>query len=416
MDLFNIITFLLVLSALFGYINTRFLKLPSTIGLMVMSLAFSIVMLLINFINPAIFQTAEDAIRQINFSDVVLNVMLSFLLFAGAMHTDSSLLRKERRSILLFSFFSILISAIIVAVLVYGIVSLLGYKFNFIYCLLFGVLISPTDPIAVLGILTKAHVPRRIEINIVGESLFNDGIGVVMFLIILQIINEGIDNISFSNIILLFVQEAIGGLLFGFVIGYVAYILLKSIDHYETEVMITIAMVMGGYYLANKLHVSGPLAMVVAGLFTESRIRHYAMSRTTNLYVDKFWELIDVLMNAILFVLIGLRLMVLDYKNIYLLTGLLVIPIVLLARYISIKLPLLLSNKWIRLDRKAQLLMTWGGLRGGLAIAMALSISNAEHKDMIVFITYIVVIFSILVQGLTVGKFAKKLYSTDKKH
>jgi CPA1 family monovalent cation:H+ antiporter len=414
MDLFNIITLLLVLSSIFGYINIRFLKLPAAIGLMVMALTFSILMLLINYINPAIFRTAENAVRQINFSDVVLNVMLSFLLFAGAMHTDSSLLRKERRSILLFSFFSILISTFIVASLLYGVVLLIGYKFDFIYCLLFGVLISPTDPIAVLGILTKAHVPRRIEINIVGESLFNDGIGVVIFLIILQIINTGIDKVSFSGVILLFIQEAVGGLLFGFVIGYSIYFLLKSIDHYETEVMITIAMVMGGYYLANKLHVSGPLAMVVAGLFTESRIRHYAMSSTTGLYVDKFWELIDVLMNAVLFVLIGLRLMVLDYKSIYLFIGIFAIPIVLFARYISIRLPLLLSKKWVALDKRGQLLMTWGGLRGGLAIAMALSISNETHKDMIVFITYIVVLFSILVQGLTVGKFAKRLYRSSK--
>jgi CPA1 family monovalent cation:H+ antiporter len=179
--------------------------------------------------------------------------------------------------------------------------------------------------------------------------------------------------------------------------------------------MITIAMVMGGYYLANKLQVSGPLAMVIAGLFTGTRIRHYAMSSTTSLYVDKFWELIDVLMNAILFVLIGLRLMVLEYKSIYLVIGIFTIPIVLLARYVSIKLPLLISNKWIRLDQKAQLLMTWGGLRGGLAIAMALSISNEQHKDMLVFITYIVVLFSILVQGLTVGRFARRLYSSPKK-
>jgi CPA1 family monovalent cation:H+ antiporter len=382
---------------------------------MVMSLAFSTMLLLVNFINPAIFRTAEQAINRINFSEVVLNVMLSFLLFAGAMHTDSSLMRKERRSILLFSLIGVLVSAIIVTSLLYGVILLIGYKFNFLYCLLFGVLISPTDPIAVLGILTKAHVPRRIEINIVGESLFNDGIGVVIFLIILQIINNGAESVSFVQVVMLFIQEAIGGLLFGFAIGYVTYVLFKSIDHYETEVMITIAMVMGGYYLANKLHVSGPLAMVVAGLLTESRIRHYAMSSTTSLYVDKFWELIDVLMNAILFVLIGLRLMVLDYKDIYLLTGLLAIPIVLVARYISIKLPLLISNRWIRLDRRAQLLMTWGGLRGGLAIAMALSISDGQDKDMIVFITYIVVLFSILVQGLTVGRFARRLYRSHQK-
>jgi len=412
MNLFNVITFLLVLASAFAYINTRFLKMPSAIGLMTLSLIFSTVLLLLNYVHPATLLATKNAVNQINFSDVVLNVMLSFLLFAGALHTDSTLMRKERRSILLFSFFSIMISALIIALLLFGVVSLFGYKFNFIYCLLFGVLISPTDPIAVLGILTKAHVPKRIEINIVGESLFNDGIGVVMFLIIMQVINTGIDQISFSQVLLLFVREAIGGLLFGFVLGYIAFYLLKSIDHYETEVMITIAMVMGGYYLATKLHVSGPLAMVVAGLFTESRIRNFAMSSTTGLYVDKFWEIVDVLMNAVLFVLIGLRLMVLDYENIYLFTGIIAIPIVLMARYASIRLPLLFSKKWVVLDKRGQLLMTWGGLRGGLAIAMALSISNDANKDMIVFITYIVVVFSILVQGLTVGRFARRLYKS----
>jgi CPA1 family monovalent cation:H+ antiporter len=332
-------------------------------------------------------------------------------LFAGALHTDTSLLRKESRTIILFSVVGVIVSTVIVAVLIYGIVSLIGYRFDFIYCLLFGALISPTDPIAVLGILTKAGIPKRIEINIVGESLFNDGIGVVVFIIILEIIQRGVETVSFTDVVLLFVREALGGLAFGFIIGYLTYLLLKSIDHYETEVMITIAMVMGGYYLANLLQISGPLAMVVAGLFTESRMKH-AMSSTTTLYVDKFWELIDAIMNAILFVLIGLRLMLLDYKNIYLLLGIVVIPIVLVARYLSISLPLFLSKRQRVFNKKDQLLMVWGGLRGGLSIAMALSVPQNMHKDLLVFITYIVVLFSILVQGLTVGKFATRLYKT----
>jgi monovalent cation:H+ antiporter, CPA1 family len=411
MNLFNIITYLIVLSSVFGYINVRFLKMPGTIGLMVLSLIFSIIMLLVNYIDPQLFRSAEAVVQQINFTSVLLNVMLSFLLFAGALHTDSSLMRKESRTILLFAVMGVLISTFLIAVMLYGVIQFTGYKLDFIYCLLFGALISPTDPIAVLGILTKANVPKRIEINIIGESLFNDGIGVVIFIIILQIIHNGVEHVSFGNVFILFLQEAVGGLALGFAIGYIAYYLLKSIDHYETEVIITVAMVMGGYYLASKLHVSGPLAMVVTGLFTGSRIRQFAMSSTTGLYVDKFWELIDAIMNAILFVLIGLRLMVLDYSNTYLFIGLFAIPIVLLARYISIKLPLFISKKWVDLDKRGQLLMTWGGLRGGLSIAMALSLSNETHKDMIVFITYIIVLFSILVQGLTVEKFAKRLYS-----
>ena len=411
MNLFNIITYLIVLSSIFGYINVRFLKMPSTIGLMVLSIIFSIVMLLVNYIKPELFRPIEAVVQQINFTSVLLNVMLSFLLFAGALHADSSLMRKESRTILLFAVVGVLISTFLIALMLYGVVQLIGYKLDFIYCLLFGALISPTDPIAVLGILTKANVPKRIEINIVGESLFNDGIGVVIFIIILQVVHNGVEHVSFGNVFILFLREAVGGLAFGFAIGYITYYLLKAIDHYETEVMITIAMVMGGYYLASKLNVSGPLAMVVAGLFTGSRIKQYAMSSTTGLYVDRFWELIDAIMNAILFVLIGLRLMVLDYTNTYLFIGLFAIPIVLMARYLSIRLPLFISRKWVDLDRRGQLLMTWGGLRGGLSIAMALSLSNETHKDLIVFITYIIVLFSILVQGLTVEKFAKKLYS-----
>lgn len=414
MDFFNIITFLIVLSAIFGYINVRFIKLPSVIGLMVIAIIFSMVMLFTNYIDPQLFQYAETLVEQINFSDVLLNVMLSFLLFAGALHTDSSLLRKEGRTILLFSVVGVVISTFLIASLLYGVVQLTGYNLNFIYCLLFGALISPTDPIAVLGILTKAGVPKKVEINIVGESLFNDGIGVVIFIIILQVIQQGVDKISFSNILILFVREAIGGLAFGFILGYIMYRLLRSIDHYETEVMLTLAMVMGGYYLASRLGISGPLAMVVAGLFTGSPTKEYAMSDTSILYLDKFWELMDAIMNAILFVLIGLRLIVLDYKNIYLLIGIFVIPIVLLARYLSIRLPLFISKKWVALNKKDQLLMTWGGLRGGLSIAMALSLSREMHKDLLVFITYIVVLFSILVQGLTVGKFAKRLYASKK--
>ncbi len=241
--------------------------------------------------------------------------------------------------------------------------------------------------------------------------MFNDGVGVVIFIIILQIIRNGTDKVSFGEVVMLFFQEVIGGIVFGFAIGYVTYRLLKSIDDYGTEVMITLSMVMGGYYLANILHVSGPLAMVIAGLFTGSRSKNLAMSHTTEIYVDKFWELVDVIMNAVLFVLIGLRLMVLDYNNIYLIIGLLTVPIVLFSRYFSIRLPLFVLRKWIDFNKEDQLLMTWGGLRGGLSKAMALSLTSESHKDLIVFITYIIVLFSILVQGLTVGRFARRLYS-----
>ena len=328
----------------------------------------------------------------------------------GALHTDGSLILAEKKPIILLSLIGILISTFVIAGLLYLVTSLLNYPLGFIYCLLFGALISPTDPIAVLGILTKSNVPKRIETNIVGESLFNDGVGVVIFVTILQVIQNGTGNVSYGTVAVFFLQEAAGGILFGFLLGYIILVLLKSIDHYETEVMITIAVVMSGYYIASLLHISGPLAMVVAGLFTGSKTRHVAVSETTHPYLDKFWELIDVLMNAMLFVLIGLRLMLLDFTIQYLVIGLLAIPVVLAGRWVSVRLPLMLAKKWIAFDKKAQFLMIWGGLRGGLSFAMALSLSRDPNKDLLVFITYIIVLFSIIVQGLTVGQLAKKLY------
>jgi len=285
----------------------------------------------------------------------------------------------------------------------------INHPVDFIFCLLFGALISPTDPIAVLGILTKSNVLKKLEIDIVGESLFNDGIGIVLFISILEIIRTN-SGFHMSDFLILLFREAGGGILFGWALGYVMYLLMKSIDDYQTEVIITLAGVMGGYFLANQLHISGPLAMVVAGLFTGSRSKDLAMSETTELYVDKFWELIDVLMNAILFVLIGLQLITLEYNKNFFIIGLLAIPIILCSRYLAIRVPQLLLRKWINLDRKAIFLMTWGGLRGGLSIAMALSLKYAEQKDMFVFVTYIVVLFSIMVQGLSMGKLARSFY------
>ncbi len=414
MDLFTIITILVVLSSIFGYVNARYLKFPQTIGLMIMAIFFSLAMLLANYFFPQYFHFAEDLIKNINFSEVLLNVMLSFLLFAGALHTDTNLLKKERRSIGLFSFFGVLISTFLIAGLLFFFLKIIRQPTDFIFCLLFGALISPTDPIAVLGILKKAKVPKRIETNIVGESLFNDGVGVVIFLSIMEVIRKGVENFGFADIVLLLLKEAGGGIAFGLLLGYITFRLLKAIDNYQTEVIITLAVVMGGYLAANFMHISGPLAIVVTGLYIGgSKSRKQAMSQATELYVDKFWELIDVLMNAILFVLIGLEIIIIDFNATYLLIGIVVIPFILLSRYLALRIPLLITRKWIDLDRKSLLLMTWGGLRGGLSIAMALSLTNDEPKNMLVFVTYVVVLFSIVVQGLTVGKMAKKLYPSE---
>lgn len=412
MELFKIITLLIIISAFFGYINERFLKLPTTIGLMIMALIFSLLMILTQLVSPEITHFARDLVGKIDFTTVLMDVMLSFMLFAGALHTNVAMIKQEKRSIGLFALFGVILSTFLIGIALFWIVKVLGYPIDLIYCLLFGALISPTDPIAVLSILTKSGVPKKIEINIVGESLFNDGVGVVIFFTILEIARLGVDNVTASDVFVLFLQEAVGGIFFGLVLGFVMFRLLKSIDNYEVEVMITLALVMGGYLLAHYLHTSGPLAMVVAGLFMgSSGLKQNAMSETTELYVDKFWELIDVLMNSVLFVLIGLEILIIDFEYTYLLLGLICIVLVLLVRYLVIHFLLRISKKWVVVDKEAPAILTWGGLRGGLSIAMALSLpSTWEAKSYIVFITYSVVLFSIIVQGLTLEKLVKRIY------
>lgn len=414
MELFNILTLLIFLSAVFGYVNVRFLKLPETIGLMVMAIIFSAILIILNIFYSPVLKVAEEILARINFTKVVLDVMLCFLLFAGALHTDFGLMIKERKSIVLFSIVGVLLSTFIVAGLLSIGLSLTGIKIDFMHCLLFGALISPTDPIAVLGILTKAGVPKKIEIKIVGESLFNDGLGVVIFIIIYELTMMETPAFNFTHVLALFGREAIGGLMFGWLLGYIAFRFIRSIENYQTEILITLAIVMGGNYLAHKMHISGPLAVVVAGLFTGSRTKGEAMSYTTGLYVEKFWEIIDVIMNAVLFVLIGLNIIMLHFSIKYLYSALAAIPAVLIARYLSILLPSAILKKWIEMDKNTRLIMTWGGLRGGLSIAMALSLPASPQRNILVFITYGVVLFSIIVQGLTIDKLTTSLLKKTK--
>ncbi len=411
MSFYQVIEALVVVSAVFAYVNKRILKFPITIGLMFLSTLLSLTLLLLNFLYPTLLAPITNLIKELDFSSIVLDILLSFLLFAGALHTDYVQLKKNKISIILFAFFGVLISTGLVGGTLYFLTDLIGVQIPFLYCLLFGALISPTDPIAVLGILTKANVPKTAEINIVGESLFNDGIGVVLFVSIVAIINKGYDQVQMIDIPILFFKDAGGGILLGFILGFCIYYLLKSIDDYETEVMITLAAVMGGNWLAQSIHVSGPLAMVVAGLITGHKTKKEAMSSITSTYVDKFWHLIDVLMNAILFVLIGLKILSINFEWSFLWLALLMIPLLILCRYIALYIPFQLSKKWLNINKKILLLMTWGGLRGGLSIAMALSISdNIAVKDELVFITYVIVMFSIFIQGLTVEKVAQNIF------
>jgi CPA1 family monovalent cation:H+ antiporter len=409
-DYFFIITILVVLSALFGYINVRFLKLPNTIGLMLITIVFTLAVFALSYFDSTLLEAERFIIKQIDFKTVLLDVMLSFLLFAGALHTNFQQLKVQRWPVLVFSTFGVLVSTFLVGATVFLFLKLIGLEVNFIYCLLFGALISPTDPIAVLGILKKAGVPKKLEAKIVGESLFNDGVGVVIFLTIFQIALLGTGDVEAFDVFKLFGQEVFGGILLGGALGWISYRLMRSIDDYDIEVIITLAAVMGGTVVAHKLHLSAPLAMVTAGLVVgNDTVRGSAMSEITESYVDKFWELIDILLNTILFVLIGMEILVLTFKTEYVLAGFIAIPVVLLCRYLSLLLPISLFKKKLDFVPKTNLIMTWGGLRGGISIALALGLTEAMHRDLFLVITYIVVVFSILVQGLTVEKLVKRL-------
>ena len=408
MDYFAIATVLIVLSAAFGYINVKFIKLPDTIGLMVITIFFTFAVFALSYFDDTLLQKEIELITQIDFETVLLDVMLSFLLFAGALHTNFQRLKKQRKPIMIFATLGTLVSTFLAGIFTFYLLKVLNFNVEFIYCLLFGALISPTDPIAVLGIMKKVGAPKNLETKIVGESLFNDGVGVVIFLTIYQIAKGG-SEISAGHIAELFLVEVVGGIVLGLVIGWLTYRLLKSIDDYDIEVIITLAAVMGGTVIAQQFHLSAPLAMVTAGLIVGTdRVRETSMSEITEQYVDKFWELIDILLNTILFVMIGMEILVLTFDGQYILAGFVIIPVLLLARYISLMLPIKLYAKKLDFVPNTNLIMTWGGLRGGISIALALSLTQVMQRDLFLVITYIVVVFSIIVQGLTVGKLIKK--------
>ncbi len=410
MDYFIIAAILVFISAIFGYINVRFLKLPNTIGLMLITIVFTLAVFGISYFDDTLLNAERYIISQIDFKTVLLDVMLSFLLFAGALHTNFEQLKVQRWPILVFSTLGVLVSTFLVGTIMFYILQAFGLSVDFIYCLLFGSLISPTDPIAVLGILKQAGAPKKLETKIVGESLFNDGVGVVVFLTIFQIASAGMDAITPLEIAELFGVEVIGGIVLGLLIGWITYRLMRSIDDYDIEVIITLAAVMMGTVVAQKFHLSAPLAMVTAGLVVgNDTVRNSAMSKTTETYVDKFWELLDILLNTLLFVLIGMEMLVISFEFNYVVAGLVAIPIVLLCRYLSLLLPIKFFEDKLDFVPRTNLVMTWGGLRGGISIALALGLTQDMHRDLFLVITYVVVVFSIIGQGLTVGKLVKKV-------
>jgi CPA1 family monovalent cation:H+ antiporter len=402
MTLINTITILLCLSAGFSYLNHRYIKLPVTIGLMAIAMVLSLVLLLVGKLGYGFEAQAETFVRQIRFDETLLRGMLSFLLFAGALHVNLDDLLEQKWFIGTLACLGVLVSTVLVGYLTFIFWGWVGLQVPLIGCMLFGALISPTDPIAVLGLLKKVRAPKQLEVNITGESLFNDGVGVAVFLVLLGALKTG--NMTFEAIGLVFLQETLGGVAIGLAVGYGAYLMLKSIDQHRVSILITLALVMGGYGLADVLHTSAPIAIVVAGLLIGNHGRHLAMSQITRDYLDMFWELVDEFLNAVLFVLIGLEVLALTFKPEYLEAGAIAIPLVLIARFVSVSLPVQMFGLFRKFTKRATLILTWGGLRGGISVAMALSLPTLPYRDEIVTVTYLVVVFSILVQGLTVGQ------------
>lgn len=406
--IFHIISILVVLSAGFAIINFKYLKYPVTIGLMIVSLLFSISVILLDQIFPGMESILNRELMTLNFSELLLEGMLSFMLFAGAIHVSFDDLKSEKISILLFSSLSVIISTLLIGYISFYVLQLFGINVNILHTMLFGALISPTDPIAVMSILKTAKVSKSLETKIAGESLFNDGVAVVTFLAFLKMSKPGAE-IDALTILRLFGQEAFGGILLGIILGGIGFRLIKNIDNYQVVVMITLAMVMGGYTIADITNVSGPLAMVIAGVITGNKSKKLGMSKLTAEYVEKFWELIDEILNAILFVLMGLQLMLIDFSLTVLLIAFISIFVCLFSRYISVWIPSLLIRYKERISQKTLVILTWGGLRGGISIALALSILPEYNRELLVTVTYVIVCFTILVQGLTIGKLAKKL-------
>lgn len=405
----EIISITIVLAALFAYINHRVIKWPPTIGIMALSLICSLLLVIFGNSSSLLSEKAIQLAQSVDFQDVLMNFMLSFLLFAGAIHIDAGKLRAERWPVLVLATLGILISTFLVGGMTWALFSLFGMPIPFIYCLLFGSLISPTDPIAVMGILKQARIPESLEVKIAGESLFNDGVAVVIFISISEIASSADGAFSALDVSKLFLQEAVGGLVFGGILGYVGFLALKSIDDYKVEVLITLAIVMGGYTLASHLHVSGPLAMVVAGVITGNKAKHESMSDETRDYLGKFWHLVDEILNAVLFLFIGLEMLIIKLNTTVMIIGGISIIIVLISRWISVAFPVLLLRYKIKFENNAIAILTWGGLRGGISVALALSLGSKMYRDEFVLVTYIIVVFSILVQGLTIGKLAQKL-------
>ena len=406
MSMFGLFSILLVLTAIFAFINLKVFKLPTTIGVMLISLVFSLTLILLHTFGFEYDTFAKNILSKIDFHETLMNGMLSFLLFAGALHVDLNDLKKQLLPVSFLASVGVLVSTFLIGYLTFLIVSPFYPQVAFIHCLLFGSLISPTDPIAVLSLLKEAKAPKELATKIAGESLFNDGVGVVIFIVLVSLIT-GTAELSFIGISKLFLIEALGGGLFGLAIGFAAYLALKTIDNYKVEVLITLALVAGGYSLAQYLHLSGPIAMVIAGLLIGNPGKTNAMSESTQAHLNLFWELIDEILNLLLFVLMGLEIIIITYNSKIFLFSLALIPVILLGRLSGVGLPMVSLQKFKTFSKGVIPVLTWGGLRGGISIALALSMPNIPGRNLFIGMTYTIVVFSIVVQGLTFKKVLK---------
>ena len=413
MSSYNYIIILITLSAVFAYINQRFIKLPFVIGLFFLSSLLSLVSIVIKSYYSLPFDQIRELVIHTDISRSVINIFLGFLLFGGAMHTNWFSMKKHIKDISVLALGGVIFSTIFVAGAFYYISHWLGLEIPFLYCLIFGALISPTDPIAVLSILNEAKVPEKIEVTLVGESLFNDGVGVVIFIALTEMLKSGAVEFDFPHFGFLFLQEAGGGIIFGLLLGYFLHYLLKTIDHYETEVLLTIAFVMMGYFLSSKMHISGALAMVIMGLMVGNFKKEEAMSTETEEYVAKFWELLEIILNALLFLMIALVLVVLDFNIRYIVLGVITIFIMLVSRYFTVNIPRKTSITILKIDKPTSNIIILGGLRGGLSLALVMSLPASEFRDILMIVTYICVAFSILVQGTTIGAIAKRILKKE---
>ena len=407
LDLFGI---LMVLAAACAFINHRFVKLPAAIGIMLLSLVASILLLLVSLVVPGLAETMKSFVESIEFDDTLMEGMLSFLLFAGALHVNLDDLKKEWGLVMVLATVGVVVSAFLIGFITFGLADVMGFQIPFIWCLAFGALIAPTDPVAVLGILKSVGAPKSLETKITGESLFNDGVGVVVFLAILATMGTagGHGDADALSIAKLFVIEAGGGILLGLAAGYGCYRLLRSVDAHQVEVLLTIALVAGASRFAHATHVSGPLAMVVAGLLLGNHGRSFAMSDDTRDHLDKFWMLLDETLNAVLFMLIGLELFVLELGPKILLFSACLIPLSLLVRFIAVAGPVTVLKKVRTFSPGVIKILTWGGLRGGISIALALSLPPGPERDILLTATYVIVVFSVAVQGTTLKGLIQK--------